>query len=237
MLTPLLTLLRRSWHLLLPSSCIWCQLPVHSATSPLCLHCQAHLPQLPYPLCQFNLLNLPRVAKGLPQQRFDALLALAYYKPPYQHWLQGWKFNAELAYGDALLQQFSQLLTLYRQHGGELPDAIVYVPMHAAKQRRRGFNPAQQLALSAAATLQIPLLPVLQRHKGIEAQVGLNRKQRQQNLRFAFNVNSDGPLPARLALVDDVITTGATANTLCKLLRRHGAQHISVWTVAVTLFD
>ena len=234
---PMIKMLRHCWHLLLPSSCIWCQLPVHSASSPLCLHCQAHLPQLPYPHCQFNLLNLPQVAKGLPQQRFDALLALAFYQQPYQHWLQRWKFSAELACGDALLLLFSQLLTLYRQHGGELPDAIVYVPMHAAKQRRRGFNPALQLAQSASAALQIPLLSVLQRNHRSEAQVGLNRKQRQQNLRFAFSINSDGPLPARLALVDDVVTTGATANTLCKLLRRHGAQHISLWTVAVTLCD
>lgn len=230
-------MLRHCWHLLLPSSCIWCQLPVQSASNPLCLHCQAHLPRLPYPHCQFNLLNLPQVAKGLSKPRFDALLSLAYYQLPYQHWLQRWKFNAELACGDALLLQFSQVLTLYRQHGGRLPDAIVYVPMHADKQRRRGFNPAQQLAQRAAAALQIPLLSVLQRNNSTQAQVGLNRKQRQQNLRFAFSLNSDGPLPARLALVDDVVTTGATANTLCKLLRRHGAQHISLWTVAVTLFD
>lgn len=192
---------------------------------------------LPYQLCHFNLLWLPQVARGLKKPRFDSLLSISYYHQPYQHWLQRWKFQQDYAAGELLQQQFAALLAQYQAQCQQLPEAIVFVPMSAARQRKRGFNQAELLAQTAAKLLNIPLLPVLQRTGRQLAQVGLSRKQRQANLRYAFTLQPQSDVPAHLALVDDVITTGATANTLCRLLRRHGAKHISLWTVAVTLAD
>lgn len=237
MLQHLLCMLRKLWHLLLPTPCLWCSLPVQHFQLQLCDSCLPALPQLPYQLCHYNLLWLPQVARGLHRPRFDSLLSLGYYQQPYRHWLQRWKFAQDYAAGDLLQQQFAALLQQYRQQGGPLPDAIVFVPMQPAKQRRRGFNPAQLLAQTAAKQLQLPVLSLLQRPQQQRAQVGLNRKQRQRNLRSAFVLSANAKVPARIALVDDVITTGATADALCRLLRRGGARHISLWTLAVTLAD
>lgn len=225
------------WHLVMPSPCQWCSLPVHRAEHQLCDACLHALPLLPYPLCHYNLLWLPHIARGLSKPGFDNLLSLACYQQPYRHWLTRWKFQQDEAAGDLLLQLFASLLAQYQQAKQPLPDAIVYVPMHPAKQRKRGFNPAQLLAEIAARQLGIAIMPVLQRPVRQPAQVGLNRKQRQRNLRRSFSLQPAVPLPAHVALVDDVVTTGATANTLCRLLRRHGAQRISLWTLAVTLAD
>ena len=225
----------RLWHCLLPASCLWCSLPVQRYDRQLCDACQQALPVLPYALCHYNLMWLPQVSRGLKKPRFDQLLSLAYYQQPYRHWLQRWKFAADAPAGDLLQQQFGHLLRQYQQQGHALPQAIVYAPMHPRRQRQRGFNQAQLLARVAASTLNIPLLDVFSRPQALPPQVGLNRKQRQRNLRQAFALQANATLPATVALVDDVITTGATANELCRLLRRAGVSHISLWTLAVTL--
>ena len=236
MLSQLLIHFRRLWHALLPSPCLWCSLPVQHFNRQLCPACADALPQLPYRLCHYNLLWLPQVSRGLHHAGFDQLLSLGYYQQPYKHWLQCWKFDQDYAAGDLLQQLFSMLLKQYAQQQ-TLPEAILFVPMHPAKQRKRGFNPAQLLAQVAAKELQIPLINAFSRPRQQQAQVGLSRKQRQKNLRHAFVLNHTVILPKRVALVDDVITTGATANALCRLLRRGGVSHISIWSIAVTLVD
>lgn len=237
MLSALVRQLQQLWHLLLPTPCLWCSLPVQQFDRQLCSACQQALPQLPLALCHYNLLWLPQVARGLTKPGFDELLSVSYYRQPYQHWLQRWKFARDYSAGDLLQQQFAALLQQYQQHKHALPQAILYVPMHSRKLRQRGFNQAELLAKVAAQQLRLPILPLLQRRQYQTAQVGLNRKQRQRNLRAAFSLPKTTVLPERIALVDDVVTTGATANEICRLLRRHGARHISLWTIAVTLFD
>lgn len=200
----------------------------------LCHACQQALPHFPYQLCHYNLLWLPAVSSGLSTLHFQQLLSLSWYQLPYQHWITRWKFHADHYAESVLLIQFQQLLLAYKANTSALPDAIVFVPMSAAKERKRGFNQAKVLAQAAANTLQLPLLDVLQRSKHTTAQVGLNRQQRRHNLAGAFSLTNNIKLPAHVAIVDDVITTGATANQLCRLLQKHGVTQLSVWTLAVT---
>ncbi len=235
LLNQLLDQFGRLWHLLLPSSCLWCSLPVQQAGHQLCSACQHALPALPYTLCHYNLLWLPRVAQGLKKPRFAQLLCVGFYQQPYRHWLQRWKFAADEVAGALLQHLFATLLLQFSAAGNTLPDAIVYVPMHPARQRKRGYNQALLLAQTAAAHLQLPLLHILSKTRHLPPQVGLSRKQRQRNLQHSFTVNTQASLPEHVALVDDVVTTGATANEICRLLRRHGVRQISLWTVAVTL--
>ena len=185
------------------------------------------------PLCQAAPLRL-MLQPSAQQLQFSYRFDLAGYPQQLSFSLDNSRLNAHFrqfrALKPALLQQ-------YRLQHAKLPDAITFVPMHPAKQRKRGFNPAQLLAEHAAQLLQIPLLPLLQRQQPNKAQVGLNRKQRLKNLHSAFTLADTAIVPASIALVDDVITTGATADALCQLLRRAGARHISLWTIAVTLAD
>ena len=105
------------WHLLLPTPCQWCSLPVQHFQRQLCQSCQQALPLLPYQACHYNLLWLPQVARGLASTRFDALLSVSYYQQPYRHWLQRWKFAQDYAAGDLLLQQVANLLLLRGNFG------------------------------------------------------------------------------------------------------------------------
>lgn len=237
MIANALLLLRHYWHLILPSCCLWCSLPVQHSQRQLCNYCQQAIPSLPYKLCHYNLLWLPAVSKNIKQPLFQQLLAVSYYQQPFQHWIQQWKFFANHAAGELLQQQFIALLTRYAAQTESLPQAILYVPMHPSRQRKRGFNQAEVLAKAVAKQLQLPLLKVLQRQHKNPAQVGLNKKQRQHNLKNAFSLKPNATLPTRIALIDDVITTGATANELCRLLKRNGVSHISLWTLAVTILD
>ncbi len=118
---------------------------------------------------------------------------------------------------------------------------VIPVPMHAAKQRQRGFNQAELLARAAIretrrrhpeARLQLKT-NLLKRARVTVSQAGLSTHQRRQNLRGAFFA----PHPERLAgqhvlLIDDIYTTGATARACSRMLRNAGAASVRVATVA-----
>ncbi len=219
-------------HPWLPNACLWCGLAVQQAHSQLCDFCHHDLPRVAMEVVGFNALALPAIARGLPQPRFQQLLCLAWYQQPWQHWISQWKFQQDLACGDALLRQFADACRQWRT--ALTVDAICYVPMHAKRLRQRGFNQAQQLAAVAATQLQLPLLQLFMVNAETPHQVGLNRQQRRANLRKQFRLHPNVQIPAKILLIDDVVTTGATVNALCRLLSKHGVQHIAVACLAVT---
>ncbi len=110
-----------------------------------------------------------------------------------------------------------------------LPPAIVVpIPMHASKQRERGFNQAVLLARSFCRTTRLPLkVDGLERRRATEAQFKLSNLQRQQNLQDAFCLGRDllKQRPSQpILLLDDIYTTGATAQAAAKILRDRGFQ-------------
>lgn len=118
--------------------------------------------------------------------------------------------------------------------GHPLPAALLPVPLHPVRERQRGFNQAEAIARVTAAELRIPLLTgVVRRRRDTPAQSGLDLAARQRNLQGAFTVC--GPLPAHVALIDDVITTGSTMAAMATVLRRHGVARVDAWAVARTL--
>tara|TARA_R110002126_G_scaffold43555_19_gene124929 strand:- start:3644 stop:4369 length:726 start_codon:yes stop_codon:yes gene_type:complete len=234
MVNYLIDLLRHGWHKLLPASCLWCSLPLSRPGSQLCGYCQQALPVLPYQLSHYNLLWLPAVRRGLKAAKFDRLLSLTHYQQPYQHWITQWKYQADLAAGMLLQQQLTKLVLTAERQGVPMPDALTFVPLHWRKQRQRGFNQSRDLAVALGQQLQLPVLALF-RKTASHSQRGLNRRQRLRNLRRSFSLKTpQSELPQHIALVDDVITTGATVNTLTRLLRRSGVLTVSVWTLAIT---
>jgi len=113
-------------------------------------------------------------------------------------------------------------------------DFIVPVPLHAVKQREREFNQAERLAAHLGAAAGISLNPeLLWRVRPTATQTRLTRQQRAANMRGAFAVRPGARLNgARVILVDDVFTTGATTNACAQVLRAAGAGDVCVWTVA-----
>jgi ComF family protein len=121
----------------------------------------------------------------------------------------------------------------------EEADLILPVPLHRFRLMSRRFNQAAELARQIAHKTSVSLLPdALYRSRQTKRQVGLGLKAREDNVRGAFKVTETGRgqiFGKRVVLVDDVYTTGATANAAARSLRRAGAAHITVLTFAMAL--
>ncbi len=117
---------------------------------------------------------------------------------------------------------------------GTAPDALVPVPLHPTRLRERGFNQAAVLAQLAGPAAGVPVLVnALRRTRRTENQMRLSRDDRQTNLRGAFAVSRPAEVRGRrLLLVDDVFTTGATADECARTLRAAGAAEVGVIVVA-----
>jgi predicted amidophosphoribosyltransferase len=115
-------------------------------------------------------------------------------------------------------------------------DCLCPVPASPARARRRGMDGPGALARALALRWELPLRPdLLRRRRDAPAQRGLDQRARRVNLRGAFE--AAGEAPARVALIDDVYTTGATADACARALRAGGAAHVDVLAFARALRD
>ncbi|WP_369406459.1 ComF family protein [Candidatus Thiosymbion oneisti] len=143
----------------------------------------------------------------------------------------GAKFRARLNLARLLGQCLASTLG---ECGAELPDLIVPVPLHAKRLRERGYNQALELARTIGRELSIPVdIQSCVRVSATPPQAGLARKERQRNVRGAFRVLHP-PGVERVAILDDVVTTGSTVTELTRVLLRAGVERVDVWAVART---
>jgi ComF family protein len=103
-------------------------------------------------------------------------------------------------------------------------DYAVAVPMHKRKERERGFNQAQLLAKWISKRLGVKLANFIKKIKDTPSQTQLDYRYRQENVKGSFRVYAEGKLQKRVLLIDDVFTTGATANECARLLSQKGAE-------------
>lgn len=112
-------------------------------------------------------------------------------------------------------------------------DSIVPVPLHPARLREREFNQAAVLAEVAAKRLALPVMPALRRARYTSTQTHFHREERFENLEGAFALARGAGIDGcKLALVDDVLTTGSTADACARVLKEAGASAVVVITVA-----
>jgi ComF family protein len=130
---------------------------------------------------------------------------------------------------------------LAREAAGRAPapgELVVPVPLHPVRLRQRGFNPAALLARAVARAHGLAVAPrALERLRDTPSQTGLGRRARRRNVAGAFGVRSGERIPARVWLVDDVVTTGATLAEAARALRRAGARQVTAICSARTLRD
>ncbi len=158
---------------------------------------------------------------------FVATCAAYSYRFPLDRLLPRFKFHGDLAAGRLLSMLLAQAAAAAAR-----PDALVPVPLHRSRLRARGYDQALELARPVARALALPLLPqALRRVRATVAQTDLDAAARRRNLRAAF-APGPGLLPAHVALVDDVMTTGATLAEAAATLRRAGVARVDVWVVA-----
>jgi ComF family protein len=215
---------------LLQQDCVLCG--AGSGDSPLCLHCRGDLPALtePCPRCAIPGPNgsvCGNCLKTAPA--FDATHALWRYDFPADRLVQALKFQARLSlaafFGGALAQRFMP----------GAADIIVPMPLHRARLVERGFNQAAEIARHMARETRTPLMPTAAvRIRATAPQSDLSYEERSRNVRNAFRCDMD-LRGMRVAVVDDVMTSGATLAELARTLKGAAATRVENWVVARTL--
>lgn len=229
---------------LAPGTCVLCQAPSHRNLD-ICTSCEGDLPYLERgclrcaePMVIANEMCGPCLTRPPP---FEKSICLFHYRFPVDRLIIDFKFKQRLIYGKILSSLLAERLAqprlsnLRSQSGQtDLPDVLVPVPLHKDRLRSRGFNQAQEIANVISNRLGISIdAQACVRFRHTDPQVDLTVAGRQRNISGSFRVT--GNLAARnIAIVDDVMTTGATVSELSRALLRHGARSIQVWTLART---
>jgi ComF family protein len=151
------------------------------------------------------------------------------YATPMDWLIRSFKFGDRMELGRTLAWLF-----LRAMQPCDPPDALIPIPLHPSRFVMRGFNQSQEIARALARPLQRPVLGhALLRARATEQQTGLDVAARRRNVRGAF-VTGHTHLPSRVALIDDVLTTGATAAEASRMLLRAGVEQVEVWAIART---
>lgn len=187
------------------SACMQCAQPQSEAIPGVCGRCLRHPP------------SFVRSRVGL---RYEGEVAAL---------MQRFKFLAEPRAGTVLVTLMQESLAWLDR--SQLPQALLALPRHADRARERGFDQAEWLTTRLARQLDLPCYTA-RRVRQTPTQRGLDRQARRRNLRGAFIV--DAPLPARVAVIDDIMTTGASLEALAEACLAAGAEEIEAWAVART---
>ena len=188
-------------------ACVRCAEPlIPSAPTPsLCAHCLTRMPD------------------------FDRVLAPLLYAPPVDASIHALKFRGDLGGARRLAHLLDHSLPDLPP-----PDVVIPVPLHPSRIRQRGFNQALEIARSLCAMRGWRLdARAVKRVLPTRPQLGLTATERRRNLRHAFAVQAD-LAGRRVLIVDDVLTTGATASALAHALRKAGAEDVTALAAART---
>jgi ComF family protein len=166
---------------------------------------------------------------------FSRTVAALIYAFPVDRLIQRIKYGGNIALVDWAAATLAAAVRakLVDRSPGEQPRHIVALPLAASRQRERGFNQAGEIATRVAAAVGLPVIAPLERVGAGPPQAALPWTARRGNVRGAFALR--GPVrDARIALVDDVMTTGATLAEASRVLMEAGAARVECWVVART---
>ncbi|GGK04512.1 ComF family protein [Pseudomonas matsuisoli] len=221
------------------TQCLLCKGPTEGSV-PLCHDCEADLPWLTQQCC---ICALPLLTEGLPcggclkqPPPFDQVVAAWRYDFPVDTLITRFKHQSRWPFGRLLAEKLATHVRHAVDGGLPKPDVLLPVPLAAKRLRQRGFNQAHMIADCLGKALQLPVEPQwLLRIHDDPAQQGLDAAARKKNLRRSFTLSPKASVQGKhVAVVDDVLTTGSTAETLARLLKRAGAQRVDVYCLART---
>jgi len=221
-------------HYLLPPTCILCEKSGVNSQD-ICLPCFNDLQKNIH--CCYRCAEIFETPNTTPQlcgscistpPSFDETYAPFIHQGIIRYLIASLKFNRQ--YKNARLLGY--LLANYLEKTAERPELIIPIPLHKQRYKERGFNQSIEIAKTVSKTLNIPLdIKSCIRQRNTPHQIDLPAKQRHQNIKNAFLVNH--PIKANhIAILDDVITTGSTANELAKMLKKAGVARVDVWGCA-----
>ncbi len=197
-----------------------------------CTACDAGLPYLAAsrcPVCALPTLGGATCGQCLKKRPlFDRTVAVFSYAFPLDRLVMLLKFNEQLQLASSFAEKIAVRVDT-------LPDCVVPMPLHPERLKQRGFNQSAEVASRVARRLGVAFLAhACQRVRDTPPQSALKWKQRSKNVRRAFSCTQD-MREKHVAIVDDVMTSGASINELALSLRRAGARDVSALVVARTL--
>jgi ComF family protein len=219
-------------HILPAQPCVLCGSMSHDGLW--CGPCDQALPYLHTPLCP--VCALPTPAGEVCGQclnhppLFTNTVAVFGYSFPLDKLVQAMKYGEQLSLAHAFARKLAQ-----RIDQAALPDYLIPMPLHPVKLRERGFNQSLLLAAKIARDHDLKMFPdACRRMRDTPPQSTLPWNERKKNVRntFCCDIELTGK---SVALVDDVLTSGASMGALAAAVRQRGATEISAWVVARTL--
>jgi competence protein ComFC len=223
------TVLDRAVDIVFPRACAGCG----AGPWPFCEACAGELVPLEPPWCERcgrpSLTNVDRCRDCPPTPIASARAAFA-YRGPARAAVHRLKFSGWRGVGEALAAALAAL-------GPPPADAVTWVPLAARRRAERGFDQAHVLARALARELELPSAAFVRRTKATAPQARRTRQERLESMTDAFACIPRRQAPPRLLLVDDVLTTGATASACAGALLKAGAREIHLLTACRSFTD
>ena len=203
--------------LLFPEKCVLCGNVLGKEELDLCRHCRSHVE-----VC------------GLPKEKLpflDSWVALWYYEGNVRRSLLRYKFHGRQSYAESYGRLLS--MKLLREERAEY-DLITYVPISDKRRRKRGFDQVELLAHAVSQQLAIPCVVTMKKVRHNRPQSGIvGHAQRRANVLGAYAVQTDVALSGKkILLLDDIVTTGATAGEAARVLLTAGASQVHLAVIA-----
>ena len=215
-------MIQRLLQLLFPSKCVLCRSLLTKEQTDLCPHCRTHAPEFPGAK-----MRLSFIAQWT---------GIWYYKENVRASLLRYKFGGRRSYASA----YGKLLAMkLLRIGWDDMDLITWVPISNRRRFRRGFDQSQLIARVVAQELGLPLVAAAKkiRHTKPQSTMG-DAAHRRANILGAYQVTDPAVLKdKRILLIDDIITTGATASECSRVLLTAGAKEVKLATVAVASYE
>ncbi|MEX2354216.1 MAG: ComF family protein [Gammaproteobacteria bacterium] len=152
------------------------------------------------------------------------------YRYPLDILVKKYKYNQQLAIARPLANKLSR--AILNRIEGELPEVMIPIPLHYKRQYRRGFNQSLEICRELNRVVRVPVdYRLAERNLDTAPMYELSPLQRKGNIRGAFRLRKPCTYQS-VVIVDDIITTGATANELARLLLSAGVEYVELWALA-----
>jgi ComF family protein len=212
----------------------------------LCLGCAHSIKPLQFYctncITALKCIDNPCALCGLETNSGESLCAVCLHNPPrWQNLVVPLKYQGltrdlllQLKYGESLHLANSLVTRFIASYArvDPAPEVLLPVPLHHQRLLERGYNQAFEIARILSRALDIPVdTRALRRVRHTASQSGLSANQREKNILRAFVYRPTKPW-SRVAVVDDIITTGSTASEITKTLHRAGCPHVEIWGLA-----
>ncbi len=213
-----------------PERCIFCN-DVVEPFALSCANCRGEIVTIRPPCCHYCGQNKKDCDCHQHKHAYDHIAAPFYYEKAVKTGILRLKRYDDPNAIRFFTNQMSAVIR--REYGDKRIDGICFVPMTQKDERARGYNQSYLLAKEIAETFDKPLYPILKKIYATKGQKRLSRAERSGNVLGVFEV-TESVKGLSLLLIDDVVTTGATADECAKMLKLAGAEAVWVACIAVT---